>query len=92
MKMMLFAGAACALAVALTGCQSVLKDLQACERHYDGTVAGGGLTPPVMAGKAKIDCCPTNTVANADHTNCVPIPVGVVVVAPVNNATAAPVG
>lgn len=62
------------IAVALGGCQSILKDLQGCERHYNGTVSGGTLTPAILAGAAKIDCCPTGFVANADHTNCIPPP------------------
>lgn len=61
-------------AVALSGCQSLLKDLQTCERHYDGTVAGGGIAPPVLAGKALVDCCPVGYVASPDHTGCVQPP------------------
>lgn len=70
----LIALAASAAAVALAGCQTVFKDLQTCERHYNGTVSGGTLTPAVLAGQAKIDCCPVGLVANADHTNCVQPP------------------
>lgn len=62
------------LALGLSGCQSILKDLQGCERHYNGTVSGGTLTPAILAGAAKIDCCPVGLVANADHTNCIPPP------------------
>ena len=98
MKFAVLALASCAAAVALSGCQSVLKDIQGCERHYNGTVSGGTINPAILAGSAKIDCCPVNTVANADHTNCVPVPtVGAPlttgnVVAPTNAATAAPTG
>jgi hypothetical protein len=67
------ATAALALAASLSGCQSVLKDLQGCERHYNGTVSNAAFQT-VLAGQAKIDCCPVGLVANADHTNCIPPP------------------
>lgn len=63
-----------ACALALAGCQSVLKDLQTCERHYDGTVSGGTMTPAILAGKALIDCCPVGQVSTPDHTHCAPAP------------------
>jgi uncharacterized protein YceK len=63
-----------ALALGLSGCQSVLKNLETCERHYDGNVSGGTISPAVIAGKAIIDCCPVGTVANEGHTNCVQPP------------------
>lgn len=65
-----------AAALALSGCQTVLKDLQGCERHYDGTVSGGAIQPAVLAGSALIDCCPVGTYATEDHQHCVPIPKG----------------
>lgn len=71
-RLLILAAGALAAATALSGCQTILKDLQTCERHYDGNVSGGTISPTVLAGTAKIDCCPVGTVANANHTNCVP--------------------
>lgn len=68
------AGIVIALALVLGGCQSVLKDLQGCERHYNGTISGGTIQPAVMSGDALIDCCPVGFVAAPDHKNCVPPP------------------
>lgn len=61
-----------AVAVALCACQG-MNDISACERHYDGTVSGGTIQPTIIAGAAKIDCCPVNTVATTDHKNCTPV-------------------
>ncbi len=61
-----------ALALSLGGCQTVLKDLQTCERHYNGTVSGGTIQPAVLAGAALIDCCPVGYVSTPDHKGCAP--------------------
>ncbi len=66
-------------ALALGGCQTVLKDLQGCERHYDGTVSGGTIQPAVLAGSAKIDCCPVGTYgvnSGTPSARCEPLPPG----------------
>lgn len=60
------------LAVGLSGCSTVLKNLEACERHYNGNVSGGTISPAVIAGTAIIDCCPVGTVANQAHDLCIP--------------------
>ncbi len=60
------------LGLGLSGCASVLKDLQGCERHYNGTVSGGAIQPAVMAGAALIDCCPVGYVSTVDHKGCEP--------------------
>lgn len=63
-----------AAALALTGCNSVMKDLNACEKHLDGTISGGTIQPAILAGKAVVDCCPVaGTGPNENHTGCVPI-------------------
>lgn len=78
--------AAAAACLALAGCASVLKDLEKCERHYNGTVSGGTMTPAVLAGQGKVDCCPVSgMVPDATHSNCVwpaakPLPLTAVVV------------
>lgn len=77
------------IALPLSGCQSVLAGLQKCERHYDGTVAGGGMAPPVVAGKALVDCCPVGTYSSQDHTYCIPLPSSVGVGATVGGPTPA---
>lgn len=60
------------MALSLGGCQSVLKDLAKCERHLDGTISGGTITPAVFAGKGNMDCCPVaGMVPNDAHTSCV---------------------
>lgn len=62
--------AVCA-AVLLSGCATVLKDLAKCERHLDGTISGGTITPAVFAGKGNVDCCPVaGMVPNDTHTSC----------------------
>lgn len=48
------------VALALSGCATVLTDLQGCERHYDGVLAGG-VAGGSFSGKAKIDCLPAST-------------------------------
>lgn len=63
-------------ALPLSGCSTVYSGLQKCERHYDGTVSGGTIQPAVLAGSAKIDCCPVGTYSNPDHTFCLPLPPG----------------
>lgn len=63
--------AASAAAIALAGCASVLKDVSKCERHLDGTISGGTITPAVFAGKGNMDCCPVaGMVPNDAHTSC----------------------
>ena len=61
---------AVALALPLAACQSLLSDIQKCERHYNGTVSGGTLTPAVLAGSALVDCCPVGYVSTPDHKGC----------------------
>lgn len=61
-----------AAALALSGCATVLKDIQTCERHYNGTVSGGAIQPAVLAGAALIDCCPVGYVSTPDHKGCQP--------------------
>ena len=72
MKTFLLAAALAAGCFALSGCASVLKDIQSCERHYNGTVSGGAIQPAVLAGAALIDCCPVNYVSTPDHKGCEP--------------------
>jgi hypothetical protein len=56
------------VAVALAACggcstantQAILNNLQGCERHYNGTVAGG-MTGGQFTGSVKIDCVPPQT-------------------------------
>lgn len=44
----------------------LLKDVQGCTRHYDGSVAAGVLNPVNLTGTLKIDCDPLEiTKANA---------------------------
>lgn len=51
---------AIALAVALSGCttggQAILKNIEGCERHYNGVFAAGVLGGANFSGSAKIDC------------------------------------
>lgn len=53
------------LALSLTGCAAmsgsnvgaaVLKNLEGCERHYDGTISAG--MGAAFSGSVKIDCAP----------------------------------
>lgn len=71
MKRIIVCAAVAALGFSLGGCGTVLKDLQTCERHYNGNISGGAINPAIFAGSGKIDCCPVGLVANTDHTNCV---------------------
>lgn len=48
---------------ALGGCNTtstahVLDNLQGCERHYEGIISAGVLTPSTLSGTVKIDCAP----------------------------------
>lgn len=57
---------AIALAVALSGCttggQAILKNLEGCERHYDGVFAASLMGGQNFSGSAKIDCVPEKAV------------------------------
>ena len=62
MKRPIIGAALAASCLALAACETtgglgerVLENLQGCERHYDGAVAGG-LTGGQFSGTVKIDC------------------------------------
>lgn len=60
-----------------TGTSQLLNNLQGCERHYDGAVAGS-LTGGSFSGTIKVDCKPgqgvTQTPAKADTKTAEPTP------------------
>lgn len=62
------------LIIPLSGCASVYAGIQKCERHYNGTISGGTIQPGVLAGTARVDCCPVQTYSSPDHTHCLPLP------------------
>lgn len=55
MLKVMIAAAVTAAALGAAGCQSVLTNLQACERHYNG-VSSASLTGAQFSGTVKIDC------------------------------------
>lgn len=85
MKRALLMGAAAvaclALSACLSGCAStsttkLLDNLQGCERHYDGAVAGS-LTGGSFSGTIKVDCKPGQGVAQVPAVAPTPPPGGV---------------
>lgn len=63
MKTIIAAAALAAVSFTMSGCasadtQAVLKNLQGCERHYNGVVSGG-LAGAGFSGSVKIDCPPS---------------------------------
>lgn len=80
MKRVLFLTACVAAAVSLSACTNtgtaqLLDNLQGCERHYDGAVAGS-LTGGSFSGTIKVDCKPAQGGSQVQPTEPTPPPGG----------------
>lgn len=62
LKVILLLGVCFALSGCTTGGQAILKNLEGCERHYDGVFAASLMGGQNFSGSAKIDCVPEKAV------------------------------
>lgn len=58
LKSFLLIAIAVALSACTTGGQAILKNIEGCERHYNGVFAASLLGGQNFSGSAKIDCDP----------------------------------